>query len=87
MGMFDSVFVECTECSEPVEFQSKAGVCEMKRYHVSSVPLKVAVDLDGETARCSFCNHEMAIVPETRIDRVRMVASTPRMTRPDGDWD
>ena len=29
MGMFDSLIVKCPNCNEQVEFQSKAGGCNL----------------------------------------------------------
>ena len=62
MGMFDSVIVSCPKCKAEIEFQSKAGVCELKRYHQSNVPATVAESLNGGTKTCPFCQCEVEIV-------------------------
>lgn len=54
MGCFDSVHAQC-ECGETIEFQSKAGKCELRVYDISSVPLAIADDLNGESEVCPEC--------------------------------
>jgi hypothetical protein len=73
MGMFDSVMAECPECGCEIEFQSKSGVCELKRYHISSVPPNIAIDLSNNDyhakATCRNCKTEVMIEgpPVTRV--------------------
>jgi len=43
MGMYDTVHVICPSCKKLIEFQTKAGVCELKNYSSSSVPPEVAL--------------------------------------------
>ena len=52
MGMFDSVIAACPKCKEPLEFQSKAGECRLRRYSVNSVPVEIAGSLDGDLHKC-----------------------------------
>jgi len=47
MGMFDSVFAPCPVCGKLLEFQSKAGKCDLKKYTHTSVPAEIAADLIG----------------------------------------
>lgn len=54
MGMFDSVFVKCPKCNKLIEFQSKAGKCNLLRYSHKSVPAEIAADLS---------NHEREYTP------------------------
>ncbi len=42
MSNFDSVWTKCPVCSQEVEFQSKAGSCELRSYRTSSVPEVIA---------------------------------------------
>lgn len=60
MGMFDSMYVACS-CGRAVEFQSKAGRCNLRRYSMATVPLEVATDLDGESERCPNCGSTLII--------------------------
>jgi len=55
MGMFDSVYVKCKNCGEFVEFQSKAGDCNLDEYDISNCPPKIAGDIAGETQLCRNC--------------------------------
>lgn len=54
MGMFDSVYVNCPNCGEDIEFQSKAGECWCRSYNQNKVPTIVAFDLEGDV---EICNH------------------------------
>lgn len=65
MGMFDSLYVPCPDCEAPVEFQSKAGECILARFTLRDVPLKIAIDLEGQTAMCQKCGR----VVEIRLNR------------------
>jgi len=49
--MFDSVFVKCPACGHELEFQSKAGECELLKFH-GPVPIEIAVHLHGSIANC-----------------------------------
>jgi phage FluMu protein Com len=61
MGMFDSVFVSCPNCGHVVEFQSKAGACNLSAYTVDNVPLKILADIDGESKVCPKCQHVIRV--------------------------
>jgi hypothetical protein len=54
MGMFDIVLVKC-DCGADVEFQSKADKCELNVYSVNTVPIKIAIDLNGSSEICRDC--------------------------------
>jgi hypothetical protein len=81
MGMFDSVFVECPNCGDLVEFQSKAGRCNLDRYSIKSVPLIIAEDLAGEITQCK-CGELLEINTENLPQRVKMFIS-----KPESEWD
>jgi hypothetical protein len=63
MGMFDSVFVKCRnkDCDKVIEFQSKAGPCQLKKYDLDEIPLSVAEDLDNARMTCPKCQYETTI--------------------------
>lgn len=48
MGLFDSVVMPCQNvpCRGEVEFQSKAGECELASYSADDVPIEVAIDIE-----------------------------------------
>ena len=52
MGMFDSLYVNCPECGNIVEFQSKVGDCSLRSYDKENVPMNIAIDLAGAVALC-----------------------------------
>jgi len=73
MGMFDSVWIRCRECNEEVEFQSKAGPCQLKDYGQDAVPTEIAKDLLGSSRRCSCGTIIFAEIAPNSIDTVAMV--------------
>lgn len=58
MGMFDTVYAHC-ECGELVEFQSKAGDCNLASYGSGEVPTEIAKDLEGTYETCKSCNTDV----------------------------
>jgi len=52
MGMFDRVYIACPKCGNKIEFQSKAGVCELNEYGTSDVPASIAGDIIGDEQQC-----------------------------------
>ncbi len=59
MGMFDRVWVTCPQCDENVEFQSKAGICELENYDHTSVPPCIAESLYYKSEFCKQCGFEI----------------------------
>ena len=55
MGMFDSIWFECPQCTEMIEVQSKMGDCVLKDISSDAVPLGIADDILGEQAYCHKC--------------------------------
>lgn len=59
MGMFDYVWMECPECAELYEGQSKAGKCTLADYKIASnwdkVPPEVGADMLESNYRCEKC--------------------------------
>lgn len=53
MGCFDSVFIGCPKCKEPLEFQAKLGKCRFDKFLSNAVPPVVAYALDGDVETCS----------------------------------
>lgn len=62
MGMFDSVMVPCPKCETPVEFQSKAGDCQMDRYTLEDAPAELLLDIMNEPHYCQNCGEWVALV-------------------------
>lgn len=57
MGLFDSVYVQCPECGEDVEFQSKAGECSLASYTLDDVPDVVLHGVGDDCEICMKCGH------------------------------
>lgn len=84
MGCFDSVNAQCPQCHETVTFQSKAGACRLASYGVSSVPMEIAADLNGETKCCPKCDAVVKIsIPPATSTRIVMIATVGDGT----EWD
>lgn len=71
MGMYDSVIATCPKCGADVEFQSKAGPCELRRYGQASVPPEIARSVSGDVEECE-CGYLLKLVLVRPIDRVAM---------------
>lgn len=67
MGMFDELHVDCPHCGEDVEFQSKAGDCQLHRYAVQDVPPEIAGDLNGAAEICDACGKEVTLTVQFMI--------------------
>ena len=72
MGMFDSVNVRCPECEAVVEFQSKAGACNLSEYSTDRVPLVIALSLHNTVEVCGSCNSTVQISYDIAPRMVRM---------------
>ena len=81
MGMFDSVFADCPKCGTELEFQTKGGVCELYKYHCSSVPIGAA---DGvyRSKTCKSCGAEVSL--KVSQERVEMI---PYVENCEEEWD
>ncbi len=66
MGMFDSLYVQCPSCHEPIEFQSKAGPCGCDNYTILDCPPAIAGDLIGDSEKCK-CGHEVKLAGYVRL--------------------
>ena len=60
MGMFDRIWVNCPQCGERVEFQSKAGKCGMFDYTLDNAPAWILADIMGEWNICK-CGKKVKI--------------------------
>lgn len=71
MSMFDSVLVKCRKCEQTLHFQSKAGEC-MNNFHlIDSVPVEIAVDLNGRSVKCN-CGEINTITADIPKGNVKM---------------
>jgi len=58
MGMFDSVYMDCPNCGEVLEFQSKSDECFLAAYYVNKkdeIPKTIVADLEGQKEKCYTC--------------------------------
>jgi len=73
MGLFDSFFVECPECNNELEFQSKSGECCLNNYNQKNLSTKVAIGINGDIVRCQFCNSRIKFIFEAKIVKIELV--------------
>lgn len=69
--MYDRIIANCPKCAQQIEFQSKYGDCELKTYHISSVPACIAEDIIDESEQCENCGYVVEFV-KTPIQRVAL---------------
>lgn len=67
MGCFDTLSVVCPCCNNSVEFQTKAGDCNLETYSIYNAPPIIAGALDGETKTCDNCGAELTIKVQTLV--------------------
>ena len=67
MGMYDSVYIECPKCGEQVEFQSKAGECDLTTYNRFTVPANIAMDIEQDIETCRNCNAKVRLHVQTTV--------------------
>ena len=61
MGMFDSVFIDCPDCGEPVEFQSKSGDNTLEKYTLDNCPLVVLFGIIDDVEVCEHCKNKVGL--------------------------
>ena len=71
MGMCDRVIINCPHCGETLEFQSKAGLCELQTFDFGNVPPEIAEDLLGEKQECK-CGRVLKLLADKPITKIRM---------------
>ncbi len=72
MGMFDRIWIECPECKEMVEFQSKAGGCALDDYYIrggqpTAIPRAILDDIMLDSHQCEKCGHIVRLKPPEEI--------------------
>ncbi len=82
MGCYDTVHFRCPVCDEPLEFQTKAGDCELSEYRSHSVPLAIADCMSEATVSCTACVAKIRF----RVNQ-RRVPVFPELMHPGEDAD
>lgn len=79
MGLFDSVMGKCPTCGHEIEFQSKAGFCEMLVYTVDDAPQDVLMDVLNEPHYCQNCGEWSCLFDPSYQPDYRPPRPTPEM--------
>ena len=67
MGMYDSVIVNCPNCNEEHQFQTKSGQCLLDVYTLENCPDDVMVNVNRHSpCRCD-CGSFFEVDKETRV--------------------
>lgn len=66
MGMYDSVWVNCPQCNEESEFQSKGGECLLYSYTLENCPNDVLSDVNRHSPNTCDCGASFEIDVENR---------------------
>jgi endogenous inhibitor of DNA gyrase (YacG/DUF329 family) len=61
MGMFDWFRAACPTCGRTLEWQSKAGPCNLNDYSPADVDPTVALDLHNQTEECEHCGSVVSV--------------------------
>lgn len=64
MGVYNTILVECPECGEILEFQTKSGSCALRHYHISKVPEEDIKGILGDSICCYKCETKVTIGKE-----------------------
>lgn len=77
--MFDSLYVNCPNCGNELEFQSKSGVCFLYSYKKNNLPTEVAMGMDGNIVKCDFCNTNFKLeckIPE--VVKIKLIKTNKK---------
>lgn len=67
MGMYDTVLVNCPNCNEEHQFQTKSGQCSLDVYTLENCPDDVMVNVNRHSpCRCD-CGSFFEVDKETRV--------------------
>jgi hypothetical protein len=93
MGIFDSVYVPCPKCNEPIEFQSKAAYDPyMNQYTLSDAPPEILTDIMNSPLYCA-CGSWVALIdpryppgqkPRPYLTAMRVTAPETPIIHPQG---
>lgn len=72
MSCYDVVNIPCAYCEELVEFQSKAGNCDLSTYSHLDVPPVIAKALNGESSRCKWCGARLSAYIDAENQHISM---------------
>ena len=61
MGMFDSLYVNCSKCKKQLEFQSKSGECLLSVYTKESLTPQVAIGMNRDIVKCKSCGNSFKL--------------------------
>lgn len=59
--MFDTVIVNCPECNEEHEFQSKSGECSLRFFTLDECPDDVLMNVNRHAPRICECGTEFEV--------------------------
>lgn len=83
MGMFDRVYVDCPNCGNQVEFQSKVGECNLANFGIDDAPTHVLMDIMNSPERCQCGTWVAVIDPRAPASVVRPETEVVTVFPPD----
>jgi len=70
MGCFDTVLIDCPNCGEEYEAQSKGGECTLSYYTLENCPMDVLEDVNRHAPfTCDNCKTKFKVEFKTKIIR------------------
>jgi len=64
MGMFDSLYIECPNCKNEMEFQSKSGPCGLLCKYKDDLTTDIAIGMNGDIVKCKNCGKNIKLYCE-----------------------
>ena len=69
MSMFNTIIINCPNCDNEVEFQTKSGSRLTLQYHIKSVPKEEIKGILGDSKKCNKCGREIKIKDANKVKK------------------
>ena len=70
MGLYDTIIFTCPACGKKIQVQSKSGLCLMRSYPATAVPLDIAAAANRHPTVCQCGKAWFAVVTEVSMKLV-----------------
>lgn len=67
MGMFDTIYVNCPNCGEQNEFQTKSGQCTLECYTLEDCPSDALYNANRHSPNECSCGASLSIDINRRV--------------------
>lgn len=84
MGLFDRVIINCPNCNEIIDFQSKGGECLLTEYSLENVPDDVLSNVNRHSPESCHCGKWLYI--DEKEKKVKVWEKEPPPERKGINW-